>query len=412
MTRKLLTSLVIIWTLLAVQALAFAGELALETVGPKKHSAAQRYLSRSGTRLEKVNGETFSLPQVTAFMAKIRLGRETPTDVTLLFTHSSENKDQMPDEMRVGIGEKTDFSTIQSLPAEAPAPALGRRQPQTRFTNVKFSFSHGDLQYPLTMDITLHGDGKSPQYAMYQLTSVRTGKLELEGQMVKVLLVDANGNGLFDDKGGPGRGDVLLVDVNGNGKLDRIRGRAYPYFGGEVLPLTPLLHIDSCYYNCEVPPSGSTLKLNAVEPEMGSIAVGGEGLQVQLIGPVYVNTSGAGPKSLGVPIGKYSLVQVKETRKDKSGKDFSIEAMAGGVATGAIEVKAGETVSVEPSKLVKVVGTIHQQGQNRQIGVEFLTETGLRITNATAGRGRPKPPKYEILDSSGALVASGKLEYG
>ncbi len=419
MTRKFLVLLAAIWVFLALQGPLLAGELALKISTSKKLGLAQRYLSRNGTGLEKVDAETFGLPQGPAFQAKIYLGhspgrrRSDMIPVTLLFTHSSENKNQMPDELRVGIGEKPDFSTIQPLTAEAPAAALLRRQSQTRFTNVKFDFSHADQQYPLTMDITLYGRGNSPQHAMYRLTSVRAGKIELDGKTVKAVLVDSNGNGLFNDSGPRRQGDVLLIDANNSGKLDRVRGQGYDDFGGEIFPVAPMLQIDSQYYNCVIPPSGASLTLESVQPELGHILAGGENLKVQLLGPVYVNATGGESETITVPAGKYTILQFSEKRQDKSGRKWSMEAKGVGVSESALEVKAGQTVSLPQIGLIKVSAQIHPQGKNRRrISAQFQTGQGLMITNAQVANKRPKAPKYEIHDSSGKLVASDKLEYG
>ena len=201
MTRKFLVLLAAIWAFLAVQSPLLAAELALKISTSKKLALAQRYLCHNGTGLVGMTGADFGLPQQgRVFLARIRLGRETPTHVALLFTSSSKSKNQMPDELRVAVGDKidfsttdfttTDFSSIEPITAEPTTPAPFQRQPQTRFTNVKFDFSHGDLQYPLTMDITLYGRGGSPQSAMWQLTTVRAGKLELHGKMVKAVLIE------------------------------------------------------------------------------------------------------------------------------------------------------------------------------------------------------------------------------
>lgn len=414
MTRKVLGLLAAVWAFLAVQSPLLAAELALKTSTSKKLALAQRYLSRNGMGVRKVEAKDFGLPEGAAFRTVIFVGRmPKQTPVTLLFTSSQENKAQGPDELRVTVGEKPDFSTIQPLIAEAPTPDLRGRQPQTRFTNVKLNFSHADQQYPLTMDITLHGDGNSPQYAMYQVTSVRAGKLELDGKNVKAVLVDSNGNGLFDDSGPRGRGDVLLIDVNANGKLDRIRGQGRQDFGGEIFPVAPMLQIDSQYYNCVIPPSGASLTLESVQPELGSIVAGGENLKVQLLGPVYVNATGGQSETITVPAGKYTILQFSEKRQDKSGRKWSIEARTGGGSESALETKAGQTASLPQIELIKVSAQIHPQGENRRrISAQFQTDQGLQITDAKVGNKRPKAPKYEIHDSSGELITSGKLEYG
>ena len=100
-------------------------------------------------------------------------------------------------------------------------------------------------------------------------------------------------------------------------------------------------------------------------------------------------------------------------RQDNSGRKWSIETKTGGGSGSALEVKAGQTASLPQIELIKVIGQIYQSGENRRrISAQFQTGQGLGITNAQVGNKRPKAPKYEIHDSSGELVASGKLEYG
>ena len=369
-----------------------------------------------------MTGADFGLPQQSrVFLARIRLGRKPATHIALLFTSSSKSKNQTPDELRVAVGETIDFasrdsstidfSSIEPISAEAPVPTLGRRQNQTRFTNVRFDFSHAGKQYPLTMDITLYAGGGSVQYAMYQFTTVRVGKIELDGKIVKAVLVDGNGNGLFNDSGQRGRGDVLLIDANNSGKLERVRGQGHYDFGGEIFPVTPMLRIDSQYYKCVIPPNGASLSLESVEPELGNIVAGGKNMQ--LLGPVYVNTAAGKSETITVPIGKYNLLKLNETRLDKSGRKWSVDTGTGGQSKSTLEVKAGQTASLPQMGLIKVIAQIHSQGENRRyIRAEFRTDQGLMIINAQVGRKRPKAPKYEIHDSDGKLITSGNLEYG
>ncbi len=419
MTRKSLALLAAIGAFLALQGPVLAGELALKVSTDKKLALAQRYLSDDFTELEKVDAKTFGLPPGSAFQAEINLDQTPDTSfsdttvVTLLLTYSSENKTPMPDELRVAVGEKPDFSTIQPLTADTSAPTLFQRPSQTLFTNVKFDFTHADQQYPLTMDITIHRDGKYPQYVMYKLTTVRAGKLKLDGKTVKAVLIDSNGNGLFNDSGPRRRGDVLLIDANNSGKLERVRGQSYYDFGGEIFPVTPMLQIDSQYYKCVIPPSGASLSLEAIQPELGHILAGGENLKAQLLGPVFVTTSASKSETITVPVGKYNVLKLNETRLDKSGRKWSIEVSTYDESAPALEVKAGQTVSIPPTKLIKIVAETYESDENeREIDVEFQTAQGLEIEDVQVGNKRPKAPTYEIHDSSGKLVASGKLKYG
>ncbi len=418
MTRKFLVLLALIGVFWGVQSSLFAADLALKVSTGKKLALAQRYLSNNFTELEKVDAKTFGLPPGPAFQAEINLNQNSApsfndsTVITLLLTYSSENKTKMPDELRVSTDEKPDFSAIKPLTPEPPASILSRRLPGTLFTNVKFDFTHADQQYPLTMDFTIHRDDKYPQYAMYKLTTVRVGKIELDGKTVKAVLIDGNGNGLFNDSGPRRRGDVLLIDANNNGKLERVRGQSHYDFGGEIFPVTPMLRIDSQYYKCVIPPNGASLSLESVEPELGTILADGKKMQAQLLGPVYVNTAAGKSETITVPIGKYNLLKLNETRLDKSGRKWSVDTGTFGQSKSTLEVKAGETASLPQTELIKISAQIHQSGNGRRISAQYQTAQGLRVTDAKVNNKRPKAPKYEIHDSEGKLIASGNLEYG
>ncbi len=416
MTRKFLVLLAAIWAFLAMQGPLLAGELALEVASRKKHSAARRFLTEHGTIAKKVEAKDFGLPPGPALRAVISMGRDPRIPVTLLFTNSKQAPGQVPDELRVAMGKVTDLSTVKPFAASPVLYSRGRAQ--TKFKNVQFSFTHEGQEYPLTMDVTFDGAVVPSQRssAMYKINSVRAGQVELDGKMVKVLLIDRNGNGLFDDRaspgGRPGQGDLLLIDLNGNDRMEQLPGQTYQNLGGEVFPLTSLARINSRYYSYVLPPSGASLTLKPIEPTLGNIRGSRGNLKLQLLGPVWLNIAGDQLETIAVPEGKYTILQLSEERQDKSGRKWSLDTSKAGPA-GFLEVKAGQTVSLPQMDPIKVNAQIHQSGKNgRRISAQFQTAQGLMITDAKMGNKQPKAPTYEIHDSSGKLVASGKLKYG
>ena len=422
MPRKTIILIMVACLLSLMQGRVSAGELALEVTRGKKHSAARHYLSGHGTGLRNVDANDFGLPQGPAFLGKIYLGRSPHVPLTMLFTSSKENKTNAPDELRVALGKSPDLSAVKPF-TTSPAPSAGQAQPwaagrqpeYVQFNDVQCSFTQDGQEYPVTIDITCMSGNR---YARYDVKSVRAGQVELDGKMVHVLLIDRNANGLFDDTlssaGSLWGSDVLLIDVNGNGRLDRLRIKASGESGREAFPLTPLLQINSRYYSLQLPPSGATLTLKPVEPTFGRITTAGANLRITLAGPICVDSSqGTVRSSFDVPVGKYSVLEATETRQDSSGRKWTLQARSRGGNAKPLDVQAGQTVSLSATQIIKVGATIDQLDQHRRrIAADFLTDQGLGLRNIMMGNKSPEAPTYEIRDSSGRLIASGKLEYG
>lgn len=418
MRRRPSIPTVAVFSFLVLACPILAGELALEVWDGEKHAAVRSYLGEQGIRLEPIKAEALGLPAGPALRARLAVGRSPSQSVTLIFTASQANTSQTPDELRVAVGPNPDFGKAQVFTAES-APKT-RRPPRTpQFKDVQFSFSHQGRQHPLTIDITLRQARLSSRgYGSYKIKTFRAGLVSLDGQEVKVLLIDRTGNGLFDDRFSADHpnGDLLLIDVNGNKKLDRPPGQrhmSYWDFGGEIFPLTEMLQINSGYYKYELGPNGSSLTLQRIEPQLGTVVTGGENVRAQLLGPVFISLGDKTAEPLTVPSGNYTSLQSTHIRKDESGRKWSLTAVSGGGEKATLEVKPGQTTTIELVELVKLGATISSSGQRGQyISADFKTDLGLRITNIEVNNKRPDVPKYEIHDSNGKLVASGKLEYG
>ena len=389
-----------------------AVELSLETVEGKKHSAAQRYLSMSGTGLRKTDASSYGLPKGPGYSGSVLIGRNPQTPVTFLFT-SSTGEDTKLDELRVGLTQKPDLSKAAVYKPSSGLPEFGMMPygKNSTFKDVKFTVPYKGKDYPVVAEImpAQREAGQPATFAIFRITGIRVGKIELDSKTMKLLLIDRNGNGLFDDQSGS-LPDALLMDVNGNGKLDRASGRQHAQFGGEAFPRTPLLKINSKYYSCDVPASGASLELKAVEPEMGTITTAGEGLSIELIGPIYVDGSSGSVESFDVPVGKYMVMVARQTKKDQAGEVWTLLC---GQGNRPVEVLAGQTTKVPGAKVIRVMADISgADARRRQISARLVTKEGLVVQGVSKGSKRPDPPGFEIRDAKGELIASGKLKYG
>ena len=418
MRRNPSISIAAVLSLLILACPLQAGELEMKVWDGKEHRAVGEFLGQQGTGLQPINAKTVGLPTGRALQGRFHVGRNPSQIVTLVFTAGEKNNSQIPDELRIALGNKPDVSQAQVFMRQ-PAPR-STRSSSVHFNGVQFSFSQNGQDHPLTIDITLHQANLSSHgYCTYKAKNFRAGTVNLDGQEVKVLLIDRTVNGLFDDRLTTGSGspnsDLLLIDANANKKLDRGPSssyRSYLDFGGEISPLTDILQINSAYYSYELGPNGSSLTLQRTEPQLGTVVSADSGLRAQLLGPVFISFSGPAAEPLNVPVGKYNVLQSTYIKKDESGRTWSLSAMTAGGKADALEVKPGQTTTIEPPKLIKLGASLRNSGRGKYISAEFTTADGLRITSIDVNGKRPNPPKFEIRDSSDKLIASGKLEYG
>jgi hypothetical protein len=233
-----------------------------------------------------------------------------------------------------------------------------------------------------------------------------------------VALVDGNYNGVYNEAfsvgslSSPGTSsDLLAVDLNGDGRFTT--SFAPPLF--EVLPLPKILPADGGYYSIEAAADGSTLRMQRVEPKMGTFALSGAEAELLLLsesGYYALNTT-ATPCTL--PVGKYALSQALLKKTDANGFvwSFPVSVLQTSGRAPEIAVAEGRTTTLElpaPTRArVKVEATAGF------VYFEFTIEAqkGLNYSPAIRKEGKEVPaPKFEVTDKSGKVVLADAFQYG
>lgn len=179
-------------------------------------------------------------------------------------------------------GDLTDDEVIKA----APSLSMGRND-------------YYRAQFP-RVDLTVNADGKKVEYAfffsLYSHTSddysyvsaslnaaaYREGRIKLDGREQRVLLVDFNSNGRFDDEMAvrddvqtsdgrlhPKYGDILMVDPDIKTLNRRISYEVTPGTGRHYV--SKLIAVNDCFYNMKITPAGDKLTLTPSTTPLGQV---------------------------------------------------------------------------------------------------------------------------------------------
>jgi hypothetical protein len=244
--------------------------------------------------------------------------------------------------------------------------------------------------------------------------------VKLGDKSYKIALIDGDFNGRFEpikDIAGTGRGsgDTLAIDQSGDGSFSYD-----PNGGGEIQPLTPMVHVADAYYKVKLAADGSDIAFEKVEPKMGTLAVKGGNFEVVLLGESGMHYL-KGPKtSWDLPEGRYvgQSAGLVMTDEQKSKWLLRTSAKLGGLA--AFEVKPGNTKTVELGGPLMVKADVQKQTsgwifKGTEVGVGFVIvgKGGEEYSPAAEKDGTQVPaPKIAIYDQDGKVLAAGNFAYG
>lgn len=373
-----------------------------------------------------------------------------------------------------GNGDLTDDRPIDKPPpkqAEKPSGFWSWLVPAPR--------AREESEFP-RVDLTIDVDGKKLDYSFYfqangwssgdnqyvwaSLTPAvyRRGTIELDGKKWRVVALDHNSNGRFDDaislpknvrgSGGelmPSFGDMLLFQpqlvADADGK-SRYHGNASQQYVSAVTA------VEGKYYRMKVSPLGDELTWAPASIERGQVSSPHAPCIVVLIGELgYLELQLDGKKPAAVPVGKWRVLSYnivienwkdpakkdedKADKKDDKPKPSLLEALAeslfGGrsrsagrqqismvYASGTVkgewaEVRAGQTTTLKfgpPYKLRVAVDAVTPGVAHLSLNIQGADNEN--VAYMLVNGDRPPKPKLTITDPQGKVVAEGDFEYG
>jgi hypothetical protein len=357
----------------------------------------------------------------------------------------------------------TDDKVIEALPGRG---SYGGGYSQSQFPRVDLTVDAGGtkLDYAFSFSIYSNSSG-SYSYASASLSAAayREGEITLEGKKRRVVLLDFNSNGRFDDEFAI-RDDVNTPD-----------GKVYPAYGDVLLidpPATPtgylnpydvtccdgreqvskLINLEGRFYDLEVTPAGDQLALTPCSLPMGQITNPNDGFRALVYGDKgVVKIAGDKSKPVALPEGDWKLFaytidqsgyakaekkeEQQEAKPERSLLEALSEALMGSAASNArpiagtrytmvsaqatkdveaVQVRQGKTVAMPFGPPYKpVVKVDYKQGDGTvSLGMSVVGSAGEICSNLLVDGGKPKGPEFTIRTAGGDEVESGKFEYG
>jgi len=292
------------------------------------------------------------------------------------------------------------------------------KRTHTAFRNVKAPLDIDGVQLEYIFDL----DGDSFQlgtgaYTRVTLTSavVREGQIDVGGKKVRLLLVDHNSNGRFDDRAevhSQGQraflavGDVFLFNPGARKSRSPAADRAPDY-----LFVNRLVCIGGHFYKLEVTPAGDQLKLEPAELITGHVMSSSPKYRVVVYNDDYgvLLIGGTKVRKVVLPEGEWKLAS------------YTIHVPGGRTTVTAeypgdshpISVKKDNTTELPLGAPFRPVVTASRiDGKKVSLTLTIVGKGGERCTSFFIKGRQPANPGFKVLAEDGRVVYTGKFEFG
>lgn len=253
--------------------------------------------------------------------------------------------------------------------------------------------------------------GVAGRLLMYAVRGCRRGMVPTEFGLREALLLDGNGDGLFDLDGG----DQICVDMDADGRFCPVTERA---------PLRPSVHLAGTEFSVAVSPGGDVLTMEVRDRPPGTLVASVPLLsgEVSDISLTLLRDDGIAlcVRRLGEPVelpaGDYALLSATLRVRDEAGEwTFSFQRQ--GRAEHSLTVAAGEetrrTFLTPLEARLRVTGELRPDA-SLELSVECQSAEGLVLGAATAPgpRATDIPVRAWLLGPDGTASAQGHSSYG
>jgi len=287
----------------------------------------------------------------------------------------------------------------------------------TEFPTATVTVECGGREYPyrITPMVYSYGDTR----VRWSAAGYCEGELRFGDKTYKVALFDDTCNGVFNDafavpRGYPtsgsvyARGDTMVIDIDGDGEFKKsYNDTPEMYHVGKYISFG-----DTCY-ELEIAPSGRTITVSEAEDPCGYIASEQEGYSVELIGDDGALKLNGGASRVKAPAGEYRFAACSFESKDDRGTPWRIIGR-GSWQQPVITVNPDESASLEFGPPLTASLTVAKGGGAFQFGLEIKGQGGETYSagDFERAKSRVQPPRLEIRDEKGEIVARGKFEFG
>jgi len=372
-------------------------------------------------------------------------------------------------------GDLTDDKPIEGQPSSGPFPfqMLGQTFPRVDLTA---GVDGAKLDYSFFISVSSQTAGDF-QYVSIMLMAgaYREGKITLEGRERRVVLIDSNSNGRFDDEAtlgdqsadpavlaGPQGSDQLLLDPDPTQEdyrslydVTRSDGRHH---------VSKRICVDGRLYDLKISPAGDRLTLSPCPLPVGYVTHPSEHFRALLAGDQgVVKVTGGKSKPVPLPEGNWKLLgytidltaarqeaqdaaekkrKQEEAAGDKPKSSPLLKALANALAGSAavappvnaatlvsagagkdpkpLVIRKGETVALRfgpPYKPIVKVEYLQQGAPGEQsqvrLALALIGSAGEQVTDLSIDGRRPgDKPEFTITTGKGEVVERGSFEWG
>ena len=281
-----------------------------------------------------------------------------------------------------------------------------------KFGPISVEFDKPDGKYAKRIYVIIHNnlDNRHICPADY-----RKGKVLLGQNIYDVAVVDGD----FDGKYGkilslpiknisrPGC-DSFAIDLNRDGIFD-----FNYYLHSEVMPLSRMVRVGNSYYSINIAADGTSLELNKIQPEFGTLDLGNANVKLKLWSDAaqqYIsNLKNNGP----IPAGKYEARFIEWNQIDSEKKAWTFTCYGNTGALRDFEITENKTTSFKIGPPFQIKTTAQKIRETVNIGFKLVGQTGEEYRHGFKRNGiRVSPPVLRITDESDKVVYSGMFKYG
>ena len=311
-------------------------------------------------------------------------------------------------------GDLTDDKPIEA----ADVRKVGPSGSYSRFAGISVPMEVDGTQFDFRLRLeaqTRQSNSAVVTTVLVKTAAVREGQIRQGNKSIRVVLLDRNSNGRFDDRvaiqksGGRlsvSTGDLLWV----NPKPPRRSSGSSA--GQDQHLVSGTVCIGRHFYKMEVTPAGDRLTLEPAKLTLGAVTNPSPAYRATVYSDDYgvVRIQGQAGQRIPLPVGEwrvadYTIIGPKRTMIRAS---FANDAEAIAVEeNGSAELKFGQPFHAE----VRAYKSRSNKGK-LSLSLAFIGAGGEQCASIMVGGKRPEKPIFKVFDKKGEVVYQGKFEWG
>jgi len=254
-------------------------------------------------------------------------------------------------------------------------------------------------------------DYRTPPAFRLQSWGYYSGEARIGEKSYAVALVDANANGRFadlyrgDEEGE--YGDMLLLDANGDGKFDD-GGFASP----EFLPCARWVPVAGKYYALTVQADGTALTAAPADVKLATLRSDYDDFALRLASEDGILVVRSEKGTARIPFGDYRIASWQIEQRHRDGSLWVAQGSQGRGDGAALPVKSDTLLPRLAAPLLARLNIQPSVGREFECSLGFTAASGEQIANVTRNGEQMPEPRLKIVDARGKVVANLPFHYG